>query len=500
MNANTLLPPVSVLVIARQADLARAAIAAAWPDAECEVVPDVVAGRRMLSVWVSELVVTVFPAPGGTLASLFPSGGPVCIAVTSDLEGELMALESGASEVTRGWSSTGLTQANARWLARAQEVELEAVPKALRPYFTGIAHEVNNPLTVLKTNLEMLSELPADLRDASDDAEEHALICEDFADLVSQCQEVASRIGRVTRRLMSLQRIGDTRVQDVRPEASVRRALDRLLTEFPDSPVPTVVWKTQARVHAATLSIEEALYELLHNAYLASTDRGSVEVEIVGLEHAVEFRVTDRGAGVPEEIRNQMFEPFKTTRAPGDGPGLGLTLVQAAARRCGGEAGCARPEGGPTVFWFQLPLGISGDAVNRADRDEGDDVQDRPRVLLVDTDEQGVDAWLDLLEPTCRVVHAASGAAAVALLGAIRDWSAVLIAGGPDSQMLLRALEARVPRAFQLGQVAVLQTVDSDPLVVSQRASHAEVAVLAADDVLGFVRALTAAVEARSAS
>ncbi len=479
MKASNVIPPVSVLAIGPSGPAAgagegaesgdpsaiQAVLAQCWPEAEIELVPDLTAGRRMLSFWVPELVLTVFPPPGGTLSSLFPSGGPPCVAITSSLDGDLLALEAGADEVARGWDVQAIVSAYARIRARRREDELDPVPKALHPYFTGIAHEVNNPLTVLQTGLEQLALLVPELELVREDPDEYTEVVDEAAEMVSQCQTVAGRIMRVTRRLMALQRVGDTRVQDVRPEPPVKRALERLAVAFPEAEMPVVRWHTHARVHAATLSIEEGLYEMLHNAMLASPKPGSVEVEVVELEHAVEFRVRDQGGGVEPDVRRTMFAPFKTTRAPGEGPGLGLTLVQAAARRCGGEAGCSRPEGGPTEFWFQLPLGVS---LSSSGADAAvDGAQKAPRVLLFDPDEVRGELRIARLEPELRVIHATNLSAVTALLAAIRDWAALLVVTGPtpeDTEKRLEVLQARDSSIFARDGVFLVHDAQGEAL------------------------------------
>jgi signal transduction histidine kinase len=488
MNTSTVLPPASVLAIAPAGSELAAALQACWPDAELEQVPDIMAGRRLLSVWVPELVVTVFPPPGGLLSSLAPGGGPLCIALTSSLEADLQALEGGASEVCRGTSPQDINEAFLRMRARLFESAAEPVPRALHPYFTGIAHEVNNPLTVIQTSLDLLTEMPLALAESREDPDEHALIVEDVADLIDQCKSTASRIKRVTRRLMALQRVGDTRVQDVRPEPPVRRALERIRAAFPDRPVPEVDWQTSAKVHAATLSIEEGLYELLHNAMIASPEPGSVRVEVAQLEHAVEFRVVDQGPGVHDSVRSMLFEPFKTTRAPGEGPGLGLTLVQAAASRCGGEAGCARPEGGPTVFWFQLPLGVSSEpAASSADPGE-EPTGPAPRVLLWDEDEVRSQLRIAAVEDQLRVVHASSLPAVVTLLSAIRDWDALVISTEADpvaTEALLESLLQRDAHVFERNHVVLVHDGHSPPLPLQSR--HNDLTRATTDTLAGAV-------------
>ena len=86
-----------------------------------------------------------------------------------------------------------------------------------------------------------------------------------------------------------------------------------------------------ALVHATT--------NLLANAIDAVEEAGAarVEVRVVRAPSGVEVRVSDEGVGVPEELRERIFEPRFTTKAPGRGSGLGLHLSRRLIARDGGE-------------------------------------------------------------------------------------------------------------------------------------------------------------------
>ncbi|MDL2338030.1 MAG: ATP-binding protein, partial [Pseudomonadota bacterium] len=86
---------------------------------------------------------------------------------------------------------------------------------------------------------------------------------------------------------------------------------------------------------------------------------GEVEIVLATGAHGVEVRVCDRGPGVPETLRERIFEPFY--RLPGHaeqagGVGLGLSLVKQIAERHGGHVRCEPREGGGSCFVLSLPL------------------------------------------------------------------------------------------------------------------------------------------------
>lgn len=102
--------------------------------------------------------------------------------------------------------------------------------------------------------------------------------------------------------------------------------------------------------------LERALYNLLLNACEAvNGDSGCVEIDLHEFPHAVEIRVADNGRGIPEAIRERLFEPF-VSFGKENGTGLGLTVVQKIVQDHGGEIVVEKTSAEGTVFRMTLPL------------------------------------------------------------------------------------------------------------------------------------------------
>jgi signal transduction histidine kinase len=109
-----------------------------------------------------------------------------------------------------------------------------------------------------------------------------------------------------------------------------------------------------ALVHAAT--------NLIANAVDAVEEVGGgarVEVGVIRSEAGVEVRVSDEGVGVPEDLRERIFEPRFTTKPPGRGSGLGLHLSRRLMRRSGGEVFLVPPGDPRRLSWARTEFGIA---------------------------------------------------------------------------------------------------------------------------------------------
>lgn len=104
----------------------------------------------------------------------------------------------------------------------------------------------------------------------------------------------------------------------------------------------------------------QVLVNLINNAIahaFAGRDRGTIRIEADGDGGRVRIRVADDGAGIPDEAKPRVFEPFFTTRMGSGGSGLGLNIVYNAVRNAmGGEVRFESEFGKGTTFYIDLPV------------------------------------------------------------------------------------------------------------------------------------------------
>jgi two-component system NtrC family sensor kinase len=240
---------------------------------------------------------------------------------------------------------------------------------------SGVAHELNNPLT----SIAGLTELLLEREPHPDFPHEHLQVIHDQAE----------RAGRIVRNLLTFARKGVAEkaavdLNDVAARTSLlivyELQLHGIELESALSPQPVVVLGDR-------YELQQVLLNLVNNAVHAVSQLEPGRPRRIRLETALQsgtavLRVCDSGPGVPPHLISYLFTPFFTTKAPGEGTGLGLSLSYGLVQAHGGILAYeAQPEGG-AEFRISLPAYQPPDVVERrrTARPAGH------RILVVDDD------------------------------------------------------------------------------------------------------------------
>ncbi len=216
---------------------------------------------------------------------------------------------------------------------------------ALGEMSAAVSHELNQPLAAMKTYLAGARLLMR--RNRPDEA----------LSAFHRIDDLIERMGAITKQLKSYARKGQDALSPVdmgealasslsmmEPQLKARRV--KITKILPDTPV---------RVLGDRMRIEQVLVNLLRNAIDATKSEAEPQVEIIlAAGETVTLAVRDNGAGI--ENLTALFEPFYTTKAPGDGVGLGLAISSGIVTDLGGRLTARNGENGGAVFEMQLPV------------------------------------------------------------------------------------------------------------------------------------------------
>jgi two-component system NtrC family sensor kinase len=205
----------------------------------------------------------------------------------------------------------------------------------------NIAHELNNPLTGLRSLSQVLL-LEADKTSNL------------YSDLI-EIEKAAARSQRIIKNLLDFSKGEDQPSEYVTVDEIVQRTLPMLKSALRmhrlEVDLQTLNWEVLVEPHL----VQQVVFNLINNACQAMKDPGRVRLTTRLSESQVVLEVEDSGPGIPQEIQRRIFEPFFTTKKEGHGTGLGLSMSKSIIEKFGGtiEVQNAEPHG--ARFVISLP-------------------------------------------------------------------------------------------------------------------------------------------------
>ncbi len=204
----------------------------------------------------------------------------------------------------------------------------------------GIAHEINNPLTNISLNVEMLKDL------VGNDTK--------IGKKIEAIERNIDRASRIAKELLHFSREKETALfpSDLN---RIIISVKNLLTLQPRSTIIRLDLQGIQNIMGIPWKLEEVFINLLMNSFDACGEKGSIEVRTFCRDQQVMATITDTGHGIKEEHLGKVFDPFFTTKEIGKGTGLGLSVCYNIIRQHGGTLALSSREQGGTIVTLTFP-------------------------------------------------------------------------------------------------------------------------------------------------
>lgn len=214
-----------------------------------------------------------------------------------------------------------------------------------------VAHQINNPLTTIMVDSEML------LLDEPKDSRNYPAL--------QAINRAGKRASGVAHRLLAISRpnnpdnppqpidVVDT-IEGVLSlvKSHIERDRIQVVAELPEARLPSV-WAVQGQLDDIWLNLVMNAHDALMGHQGASI---LIQVEYLQQQSVIEVRVADNGPGIPAQLQEEVFKPFFTTKPVGEGTGLGLHICRQTAERVGGSITLESFLGKGTTFFVRLPV------------------------------------------------------------------------------------------------------------------------------------------------
>lgn len=225
---------------------------------------------------------------------------------------------------------------------------------ALGKLAAGIAHEVNNPLAVIKEKVGWLTDLLSE-EDISKNEN-----FQEFDDALRKIDYHVDRAKKVTHRLLGFARRMEPTQERVNVNKVLEETIDFLRNEahYRNIEIHSDYALNLPETTTDSSQLQQVFLNILNNAIDALDKDGIITIQTVYCagDGEMAINIADTGPGMPNEVLNKIFDPFFTTKEVGKGTGLGLSISYSIVEKLGGRILVASKVGKGTTFTIYLPI------------------------------------------------------------------------------------------------------------------------------------------------
>jgi two-component system, NtrC family, sensor kinase len=248
----------------------------------------------------------------------------------------------------------------------------------------GVAHEINNPIAFVQSNLRTLENYLSSIRtllervfemkklqgmdevrrawDEIDRIAEEAdleFILEDTKVLVPQSLEGVERVRQIVADLKSFSRDDESKREIVDVHECINGALNIVWNELKYHVALNKSFGSIPAIDCYPRQLTQVFVNLLINAGQAIQDQGEIRISTMQEGNFVVVTIADNGSGIPEPLQARVFDPFFTTKEVGKGTGLGLSIAYGIIQKHRGSIRLKSEAGKGTEFRIELPIDLA---------------------------------------------------------------------------------------------------------------------------------------------
>ncbi len=237
-------------------------------------------------------------------------------------------------------------QAEKRLQLAQRELRQSSKLAALGQLAASVTHELGQPLSAMKTYIA------GGLLPGADPGEN--------GQLLHRLDRLVERMSETTRQLRFFARRGGEAFDDVELADVIAGALETMRPAIDAESVELVCRGVDQHIHirGGRMRLEQVLVNLIRNALdaMRESDDKKLCIEMRKSENSARIIISDSGEGLIADHETRIFEPFVTTKASGEGLGLGLAISASIVKEHGGSLAAGNIEGGGAEFTLELPL------------------------------------------------------------------------------------------------------------------------------------------------
>jgi len=220
----------------------------------------------------------------------------------------------------------------------------------------GVAHEINNPLAIIRESAGWMRQLFA--KDELKNSPRH----QDFTKALDKVENSVERASRITHQLLGFVGKSESAVLEVNLVELVEETLQLITHEAQnrDIQIERQMDPSLDMIWSDAHQIRQVLLNLLTNAMYAVNSNGTITIAVEDVGDSLQVAVSDTGPGIAKENLAKIFEPFFSTKPVGRGTGLGLFVSRGMAEKLGGSIEVSSTIGQGACFRIRLPKRLNG--------------------------------------------------------------------------------------------------------------------------------------------